>query len=228
MDKFSLKNQVEKVLRGENSNFLNPIDANYVINNVKKKTNYTVFKLFDETEKLIVYTKDLNITLFEIKTSSVLTHKEILGSLFSHNLSDDTFGDIVIYDNKYYIVVLNKVKEYLKTNYKTIGNKKIELIEKELTEVNDYKLKFREYKFNVSSLRIDNILSKLIPTSRNISKQYKMDKKINLNYSILKNTNYILKENDIFGIRGVGKFKLISINKSSKNDKYSVSINKYM
>ena len=81
MDKFSLNNQVEKVIRGDNSNFLNPIDTKYVVNHIKKHiNNYNIFKLFDDTEKLIVYTNTLNITLFEIKTNSNLTHREILGA----------------------------------------------------------------------------------------------------------------------------------------------------
>ncbi len=229
MDKFSLNNQVEKVIRGDNSNFLNPIDTKYVVNHIKKHiNNYNIFKLFDDTEKLIVYTNTLNITLFEIKTNSNLTHREILGALFSHNLCEDSFGDIIINNDKYYIVVLNTIKDYMMNNFITIGNKKVKLLEVNLDLVNDYKLNYLDINLNVSSLRLDNIISKLIPTSRSNSNLMIKNKKVIVNYNLCTNSNYILKDNDIFSIRGIGKFKYIGIDYIKSNGKKSILIKKYM
>lgn len=226
MEIYSLKNNVEKVLRGENTSFLNPIDTKYVTNCLERTNqNYKIFKLFEDTEKLIVYKDRLDITLFEIKTMDLLSHKEILGSLFSHNLSDDTFGDIIISD-KYYIVVLDKIKKYMILNFNSIGKKKIELIEKNLDEVKNFKLNFKDVNINVNSLRLDNIISKLIPTSRTISNELVCSNKVILNYQIIKNKTYILKENDIFSIRGIGKFKLEKI--VFKNNKFNLLIKKYI
>lgn len=227
MDKFSLKNQIEKLYRDENTNFLNNIEVRYIINSIKKNINdYKVFKLYEESEKNIVYINNLDITLYEIKTNDKLSHKEILGSLFSHNLNEDTFGDIIVSD-KYYIVVLNKIANYLENNFDKVGNKKVKLIRRELDEVSDYRINFIDISINVSSLRIDNIISKLIPTSRVMSNKYIKEKKVIVNYSILSNQNYSLKENDVFSIRGVGKFKYIGINKVNKNNKYNILIKKY-
>ena len=229
MDKFSLNNQVEKVIRGDNSNFLNPVDTRFVINHIKKDiNNYKVFKLFDDAEKLIVYTNKLNITLYEIKTNSNLTHREILGALFSHNICEDSFGDIIINNDKYYIVVLNTIKDYMINNFITIGNKKVKLLEVDLDIVNDYKLNYLDINLNVSSLRIDNIISRLIPTSRSNSNLMIKNKKVIVNYNLCTNSNYILKDNDIFSIRGIGKFKYIGIDYIKSNGKKSILIKKYM
>lgn len=228
MDKFYLENQVEKVLRYEASSFLNPIDTRYVINKVKKRLNYSVFKLYDEAEKLIVYTNNLDITLYEIITNTKITHQEILGTLFSHNLEQDSFGDIIIDNDKYYIVVLNKIKKYIESNFNSIGNKKIKLVKRDLNIVSNYKNKYYSINFNVSSLRIDSIISKLIPTSRVGAKEFIKDKKVIVNYTVLSNNNYMLKEDDIFSIRGIGKFKFIRIIGKNKKDKYVVEINKYI
>lgn len=228
MEKFSLNNQIEKVLRGENSNFLNPIDTRYIINTLKKMNYpYQVFYLYPESEKLIVYKDKLDITLLRIECNDTLSHREILGSLFSLNLNEDVFGDIIIEDNKYYIVVLDKIKKYLIINMDKIGRKKIKLIEEDLEVVNNYKNKYKEINIQVASLRIDAIISKLIPTSRKLSNYYIDDQKVIINYQVLKNKNYTLKENDIFSIRGIGKFKFVS-SKITKNDKYQIVINKYI
>ena len=228
MEKFSLNNQVEKVLRGENSNFLNPIDTRHIVNILKKiNYQYQVFYLYKESEKLILYKDKLDITLLQIECNETLSHREILGSLFSLNLSEDVFGDIIIDNNKYYIVVLDKIKKYLLINMDKIGKKKIKLIEVNLEDVSNYKNKYKEINIQVSSLRVDAVISKIIPTSRKISNEYIDEQKVIVNYQVLKNKNYSLKENDIFSIRGIGKFKLIS-SKITKNDKYQIEINKYI
>lgn len=228
MEKFSLNNQIEKVLRDENTSFLNPIDTRYVVNSLKKlNCDYKVFDLFPDSEKLIVYQNNLNISLFQIKCNQKLTHREILGSLFSHNLSEDVFGDIIIDNDDYYIVVLSKINKYLLTNFNKIGNKKIELVECDLDVVSNFSPKFKEIQLQVSSFRIDAVISKLIPTSRTISNEMIASQRVIVNYSLLKNKNYILKENDIFSIRGIGKFKLIQIN-STNRDKFKIIINQYL
>lgn len=228
MKNFQLDNNLEKVLRKEATNFLNPIDIRYLEHRLNKMNQtYQTFKLFEEAEKLIIYKDTLDISLLEIKSQQSLTHQEVLGSLFSHHLEEDIFGDIIISD-KYYIVVKDKIKDYLLMNYKNIGKKKVTLEERELSTVKDYQPFFRKINLVVSSLRIDNIVSKLIKTSRSLALEMIHFKKITLNYQLLKNKNYLLKEGDIFSIRGIGKFKLESLNQSTKTKKYQIIIKKYI
>lgn len=229
MKKYSLNNQIEKVLMGKATNFLNPIDTRYVINRLKSMDfDYKIFYLYEEAEKLIVYNDDADITLFEIESKTLLTHSQILGSLFSHNLDDSMFGDIVITNDKYYIAVVNKLKSYFINNFNMVGKNKIKLHEVSLDQVRDFTPKYKELKISISSLRIDNVISKVIPTSRTISKELIDDDKIFINYEILNNRNYSLKKNDIFSIRGVGKFKLVNIGALTKNNKYQIVIKKYI
>ena len=227
MEQFSLKNQIEKVIRGENTLFLNPNEVKYVQNALNKKNiDYKIFKPYIESEKNIIYTSNIGVSLIEIKTSSILTHREILGALFSHNINDSFFGEIVISD-KYYILVLEALKNYLIENLNYIGNKKVELVEADLESISNYKLKFKSIKLNVNSLRIDNIISKLIPTSRAVANELIKDKMVILNYELLKSKVVLLKEGDVFSIRKIGKFKLINI-QLNKNNKYTLEINKYI
>lgn len=228
MKKFQLENNLEKIIEGKSSNFLNPIEIKYLTNRLNKMhQDYHIFKAFEESEKLIIYKDVLDVFLLEIKCKEKLTHQEILGSIFSHNIEDAYFGDIIISD-KYYIIVKGKIKDYLLIHYKNIGKKKISLEERNLSDIQNYKLSYKDIKFVISSLRIDNIISKLVPTSRSIALEMIQLKKITLNYQLLKNKNYQLKEGDIFSIRGIGKFKFEKINNITKNKKYQVTIKKYI
>lgn len=229
MDKFNLDNQVERVMRGENTYFLNPIESKYVLNRIKKRvSDYHILKLFEDSEKFIIYKDNLDVSLFEIKTNSNLTHREILGALFSHNLSDNFFGDIIIDDDRYFVAVLNTIKDYMINNFIKIGNKKVQLLEVNLSTIKDYQPDFLDISLSVSSLRLDNIISKLIPTSRSVSGDFIKDKKVVVNYNLCTNKNYTLKDGDIFSIRGIGKFKYIGINYLKSNSKKSIIIKKYV
>lgn len=131
-------------------------------------------------------------------------------------------------NNKNYIAIVNKLKNYFINNFNMIGKNKIKLHEVNLDQVEDFTPKYKELKISISSLRVDNVISKIIPTSRTISKELISDDKIFINYEILNNKNYSLKENDIFSIRGVGKFKLVNILALTKNNKYQIVIKKYI
>ena len=94
--------------------------------------------------------------------------------------------------------------------------------------VSNFTPKFKEINIQISSLRIDAVISKLIPTSRTISNEIISSQKVVVNYNLLKNKNYVLKENDVFSIRGVGKFKFIKIISMTKSGKYQIMVNKYI
>ena len=68
-------------------------------------------------------------------------------------------------------------------------------------------------------MRIDNIISKIVPTSRSKALDMIKDKMILLNLEEIKNDSIILKENDVLSIRKHGKYKIgKSINISKKKN----------
>ena len=75
--------------------------------------------------------------------------------------------------------------------------------------------------------RIDTIISSIIHTSRSqIIKLFK-NKEVIVNYDICKNSSYKLKENDIFSIKGHGKFKYNGFLKNTKSGNFIVQVLKY-
>ena len=50
--------------------------------------------------------------------------------------------------------------------------------------------------------------------------------KVMMNYELLKNNNVIVKKEDIFSIRGIGKFKVVAVTATS--EKYIVILHKYI
>ena len=166
--------------------------------------------------------------MYEVKSKISLKHQDILGSLFSLNITKEMFGDIVIDNGKYYIFVLELISNYIKTNLLFIKNSPIELEEKNLDTLKDYQQKYEEYITISSSLRIDTIISRITNLNRSIVTDKIKNKEILLNYEILNKNSYLLKENDIFSIRKFGKYKFIGIEKKTKKDNYIIKYLKYV
>ena len=188
----------------------------------------TVSEAWDDGADQTFYTKEEpKIILYEIKTKIPLEHREILGTIFSLNITSELFGDIIITNNHYYIYILQSIAPYIKNNLLMIKNSHIELIEKPLEFLENYKKEFDSIEIIASSNRIDTVIARLIQTSRqNISDKIK-NKEIILNYDILKNNSYFLKENDVFSIRRYGKFQYIGIKKQTKHKNYIIECKKY-
>ena len=225
---YIIKKNVDKIRSGGYTDFLNPgmvRDISYKL----KKNEYKIYKPYKDSDKVILYTDTIpSVKLFEIITYYPLTHSEILGSLFGLNITDEVFGDIIIWDNKYYFYVVDKISNFIMDNFKMIGNKSIKIKEISLDIMNDYRRKYKELEFIVSSLRLDTVLSRLIGTSRDKVKDKFRDKDIIVNYKIINNNSYILEDGDIFSIRRYGKYKYIGVVKTTKKDNYIIKILRYL
>lgn len=213
---YTVEKIVEKVLYSNSTNF---VEIKY-LNRVKKElknVKYNIYEPFSGATKIILYNKMPNIKIYEIVSSNDLRHQDILGTLYSLNISDEMFGDVVIWNNRYFIIILSSIDNYIKSNLASIRNSKVDLIEKDPYYLKDYKQEYEECIIIVPSIRVDVIVSKIINSSRSSALEKIKNGDIYLNYELLTKPTYMLKENDIFSIRKYGKYKFLGeINKTKK------------
>ncbi len=224
---YKIEKNLNRLYRKEATFFLDPKEQLELAKKLKKEP-YQIYIPYPDSEKNIFYIKEEpKVILYEIKSKIPLEHREILGTLFSLNITSELFGDIVITNNHYYIYVLESIAPYIKNNLLLIKNSRIELIEVPLETLKEYHKEYETIEIIASSTRIDTVISRLIQTSRpNIIEKIK-NKEIILNYDILKNNSYQLKENDIFSIRRYGKYQYIGIKKETKSKNYIIECKKY-
>ena len=213
---YKIEKNLNRLYRKAATFFLDPKEQLELAKKLKKEP-YQIYKPYPDSEKNIFYIKEEpKVILYKIKSKIPLEHREILGTLFSLNITSELFGDIVITNNHYYIYVLESIAPYIKNNLLLIKNSRIELIEVPLETLKEYHKEYETIEIIASSTRIDTVISRLIQTSRpNIIEKIK-NKEIILNYDILKNNSYQLKENDIFSIRRYGKYQYIGIKKETE------------
>ena len=208
--------------------FLNPRDLKEVTKHLKKNS-FNIYKTYKYAEKAIIYTKEKpDLIIYEIKTKISLKHQDILGTLFSLKIDDSLFGDIIITNNHYYFYTFKNMKTFFESELQKIKNSNIELIERDIDLLNDYEPDFEKLEIITSSLRIDNVVAKIIHTNRDQVKDLIKDKKITFNYDLLKDGAKLLKEGDVFSIRKYGKYKFDFIIKNTKKDNLIIQISKYV
>ena len=190
-----------------------------------KKNEYQLYELYDECSKVILYCDHIpEITLFKIDNSSDLTHRDILGTIYSLGLNEDTFGDIIKYEDSYYFFVLAHLKTYYQNNLTLIKNNHVTLVEVDLSLKDEFQLSYYPKEYIVSSLRIDNIVSTITNESRKSVLSKFTNNEVNLNYNDNIKPNRVLEIGDIFSIRRYGKYKYNGIKKVTKKGGFIIEI----
>ncbi len=224
---FVMEKYLERLRRGLSTYFLDEREQR-ILRGKLKKDNYKVYYPYKDSEKNIFYVdKEPEVVLYEIVSKTPLRHQAILGSIFALNISKEMFGDILIINDKYYVYLLKLMQNYFESNFLRVGNVSIKLVERDLALLKDYERDFIPLEVIVSSERIDTVISSIIHTSRSQIEKLFKNKEVLVNYDLCKISAYRLKENDVFSIKGYGKFKYSGILKRTKSGNLVVKVLKY-
>ena len=224
---YTISKNVSKILQGKNTNFLDPAMLKKVTAKLKKEA-YKIYYPYQDSERALLYVEKIpKIDLVEIISDEKLEHREIMGTLYNLSIKTEMFGDIIINNGQYYIIIMDSIHDILMKEVNKIGNKKVRLINIPLENIKNFKTNYEEIKIIVPSLRIDAVVAKITKESRNSVKKKFDNNDIILNYETCNKQTHILKENDIFSIRKYGKYKFEEIMKKNKKDNYVILINKY-
>ena len=227
-DYYLIEKNLNIINRGGYTNFLDPSTLIKIRSKLKGYT-YQIYYPYPDSDKVILYTdEEPSIRLLEIISYDKLTHREIMGSLYNMNIAPEMFGDIIITNNHYYIIIMESIYNLIINEFTMVGNHSIKLQEVPLSIIQNYHHEYQEITLIVSSLRIDTITSRLIGMSRDSVKKKFLDDEIILNYEPCHKCETTLNPNDIFSIRHHGKYKFGEVIGHSKKDNYIIKYYKYI
>lgn len=225
---YFIQKNLTRLDNNQSTYFLDPRELQEVKSKLKRN-EYQIYYPYKDSEKNIIYKKNVpEVLLYEIKTKVSLRHQDILGTIFSLNISPELFGDILLIDGRYFIYILPIVRNYFEANFLMVKNSSIELELLDIDYLKDFERSYERLELIVSSERIDTVISSICHTGRSNINEMIKKKEIILNYDFLKNSSYKLKVGDIFSIKKIGKFKYTGILKTTKSNHFIVEVLKYL
>lgn len=183
-------------------------------------------RAFITTEYEDIDFEDYDIKIYEIIFESdikKITHRHILGTLMSLGINRNSFGDILVAEQNYYLFVTNEISKYIEQNFTMVNHIPLKLVE--ITNVSEIKLpKPIEQNINVSSMRLDAIIARTLNKSRNDSSELISKGLVLVNHKECLNVSYNVKINDIISIRHFGRIVVLEILKTTKKDRLVLKI----
>lgn len=169
----------------------------------------------------------IKITPLLAKFSDDLNHRDFLGALMNLGIERNVLGDIMIKDNTAYVFCLEKIASFICDNLTKVKHTNVKC---EITDLNIPALTptLVDEEFPVASLRLDGIIASLIKCSRKEALSLFEEKRVTLNGRVTGRNSTILKDGDVFSVRGHGKFIFDHAGGSTRKGKIYVNIKKYV
>lgn len=202
----------------------------------KYSENYRFFGGYDNAQRKILCVFDdyfrpedgdfpLSAVTFTYRKSYSLSHRDFLGAVMSLKLNRDAIGDIIIGEGMSQVLVLDSVRNIVAGEIRKIGSVGVKVDDCEI--LLSAEQNFREITGTVSSLRFDSVLSLALNLSRSKAVQIISSGNAEVNFFPVSDKTYIVKQGDVFSVRGFGKFRLEEISGVTKKGRIHITVLKY-
>jgi len=159
------------------------------------------------------------------KKFNKITHRDVKGAIYNSGIEIDRFGDMWVEDNKIYFYCCKDISNYLQNNLSKIGHCSIKFEE---VDFQKQEFKFEEYRYNISSLRLDKVVSALIKKSREKAKEFISAGFVSVNYQSIEDFTYLCNNNDILSLKTHGRYQINDIEKNKKSGKIIIKVKKFV
>lgn len=245
LDKIELAKKQEKIA---STNFLDIYQIS-LVENFLRKINYKNYKLYGgyedaERKILIVYPEKYTDEMIEKNYSKLLkvvrirlkeedygkfSHRNYLGGIVKLGLKREMVGDILVEKEGADIVTVSDFANILQKELPSLTRFQNGKITEE--ELKDLKIKIpekEEIKIIVPSLRLDNIVSDLVRTSRSKAAGIIEQERVFVNGQNETKLSKQIKLGDIITIRGKGRFTVKGIDGTTRSGRTVLIIEKYV
>ena len=230
-----------------NTEFLNMYQENIIRKELEriKAKNYILTGGYSEAESkiLIMYPEKITEEMAKENITSIIKvikiqlpneqkgkyqHRDYLGTIMQFGLERERIGDIIVYEDEAYVIVLSENAQYIKDSLQTtkkFKKSKIEIID--IVEMKVKKPEFEEIKISVSSQRLDNFISEICKISRSETTRLIASELVSINCKIETKQTKTVEIGDILIIRGKGKFIVSDFLDINRKGKQVVIVKKY-
>ena len=245
LDRIEFSKSKQKI---EFSDFLDMYQVALVENFFRKIKfeNYKLYGGYEEAERkvAIIYPEKYDEEMLKKNYNKILkvvkvilpeeekgkySHRNYLGGIIKLGLKREKIGDIIVSKEGAEIITLTDFSQILLQQLPTLtrfGNSKI--LEKEINDLEVQEVSVEEIKIIVPSLRMDNIVSDLIRTSRSKAVEVIKQERVFINGQNETKPSKTIKIGDKITIRGKGRFVIKQIDGTTRSGRTVLVIEKFV
>lgn len=233
----SWREQVERTYQPKLSDFLDPREQKIFASIIGKDTDFT-WELFGgggNTERKRAFlapyyenitNSDFELTLLEARYPSKfvsLGHRDVLGAFLSLGIKRKKLGDLLVRDGIIQIVVASDIDSYVKMNLTAIKKASVNFEERDTIHLLENNEKWESKLATVSSLRLDVVVKEIYNVSRQTAADAIKKGLVKVNFRLVENPAFVLEQDDLLSVRGLGRSKLNEILGLSKKEKWKIT-----
>ena len=243
-DKIRLCKTRNRIVNTEFLNMHQEIVIKKELDRIKEK-NYIITGGYEEAESkvLIIYPEKLTEQIVQQNINSIIKaikielpneqkgryeHRDYLGTIMQFGLTRERIGDIIVHEDKAYILVLQENAEYIKDSL--LATSKLKKSKIEIIDTNEIEVKEKEFvemKITINSPRLDNFVSEIAKTSRTETTKLIESELVSINCKVETKQSKTVEEGDVLIIRRKGKFIVEEFKNINRKGKQVVIIKKY-
>lgn len=157
------------------------------------------------------------------KFADILTHRDFLGAILNTGIRRDTVGDICLVDNVGFVFCTEAIAPYLVEQLERVKHTKVccEIVE-ELPEFPA--VVPEEWKIQVSSLRLDQVISHTWNLSRGEAQKLFPEHRVFVDGILCENCSHPLKMGELVSVRGYGRLALHELRGKTRKGKQNVVV----
>lgn len=159
---------------------------------------------------------------------SVLTHRDILGSLMGQGIARERVGDILLSDHSADVVVSPSLAEFLLQNWDSAGRVRLDIspIDREALTIPQVQVK--EIRDTVSSLRLDAVAASAFSLSRGKAAELIAAGRVSLDHMPCEKPDKPVAEGAVLTVRGLGRARVAECGKLTKKGRIALRIERYV
>lgn len=224
------------------TNFLSLSELS-IYNEMKKELSFIHSETFggnDSCERMMIqfgseddfgYSGEFPIDLIQIsplieKFSDNFSHRDFLGAILNLGIDRSLIGDIIIKEHTGFVFCVRHISDYIINNLTKIKHTHVKC-ELTNTVLDDIAPKLVTSEIICASSRIDAVVASLTKLSRSKCLELFRTQKIYVNGKVAENNSYTLKPDDIFVIRGHGKFIYKNEGRKTQKGRVYITLNEY-
>ena len=168
----------------------------------------------------------IHITPLMEKFADNLSHRDFLGALMNLGIERDVLGDIKAGEKEAFLFCLDSIADFICENLTKVKHTNVRC--RVVSDIADFPVDEPEsLTIQVSSERIDSIISKVCKLSRSESLDLFREGKVFVNGRLCENNSKAAATGDVINARGYGKFKIISEPALTRKGKISLTVALY-